>query len=278
MTSGTTSALQFEVVWEHLHQLIGDNITVRTLDHGAPNKLEWSSSGILRTPESSGNTYLLGSSWLQRTWEAIAQGENCFIGQTIPIKQFSSAAMAQLAQLPYAAHTTAPLSIYLIRETAREVADVSKDLTSRDSDVLARLKHALERGVTEKIAAQRMRIGQIELRASLLKAYDGCCALCETRIPDLIRAAHIVRWAGTENARLTPSNAMLLCLTQDGLFELGLIALSDDLQVLVSPKLDLAGSASVMPMVTGLRFRQPRYNPPSSVFLYEHGRRHGFVD
>lgn len=277
MTSGVTSALKFEVVWEHLHQLIGDGITIRTLDHGKPNSFEWSSSGgILLTPESTERTHLLGFSWLQRTWDAIAQGKALTL-QTIPVKLFSSAAIALLAQLPYIQHTISPLSVYLIPEVANELADALEDRSPRDSEVLARLKHVVEKGITEKIVAQRVRIGQSELRATLLKAYEGCCALCEIRIPDLLRAAHIVRWADAEDTRLNPSNALLLCITHDGLFEFGLIALSDDYQVLLSPKLDLAGSPSLTSMVTGLRFRKPRHDPPRERFLSEHRRLHGFV-
>src|SRR5690348_13552401 len=91
---------RFDIVWEHLHQLIGDGITIRTLDSRAPNVVEWSPNDkILLTPLSTGHTHVLGASWLRRTWEALAHGKT-ITARTIPIKEFSSAAMALLANLP----------------------------------------------------------------------------------------------------------------------------------------------------------------------------------
>lgn len=81
-----------------------------------------------------------------------------------------------------------------------------------------------------------LRQGQGEFRQSLLKAYDGRCAITGCDAEAALDAAHIVPYRG--EATNTIVNGLLLRADLHNLFDLGLIAIeSTTMTVVVSPVL-----------------------------------------
>ncbi len=81
------------------------------------------------------------------------------------------------------------------------------------------------------------RRGQDFFRRAVLAAYAGCCCITGIAEPRLIRACHILRWADSEEHRLNPANGLCLNTLHDAAYEEGLIALDDQLRLLVSLRL-----------------------------------------
>lgn len=119
----------------------------------------------------------------------------------------------------------------------------------------------------------KARQGQFKLRKLLLHNYESKCALCNISHPRLLVASHIKPWAGsTAEDRVNPCNAILLCKNHDALFENGFIAFEDDSQVIFSSKFDFVGQK----ISQEISFRQPIMDRPSTNFLMNHRKRHGF--
>lgn len=67
---------------------------------------------------------------------------------------------------------------------------------------------------------------QRQFRDLLMRAYSGRCALCDTRLKEMLVASHITPWSSDRNNRLNPRNGILLCRTHDCLFDTGVIKIS----------------------------------------------------
>lgn len=80
------------------------------------------------------------------------------------------------------------------------------------------------------IAARR---GQASFRASLLDAYDGRCCVTGCDLVDALEAAHIAPYRGDQSNH--PQNGLLLRSDIHTLFDLGLIAIDQGLQLVLAP-------------------------------------------
>lgn len=79
-------------------------------------------------------------------------------------------------------------------------------------------------------------------RRVVVEAYDHTCAICRVRIvtPEgrtSVAAAHIVPWSHSHND--DPRNGMALCGLRHWIFDQGLIGITSEYKVKVSPILDL---------------------------------------
>ena len=77
---------------------------------------------------------------------------------------------------------------------------------------------------------------QHRFRKMLWRAYGGRCCLCESQLPELLVASHIVPWSVDRKNRLNPHNGLLLCRTHDCLFESGLLRISPEFDVEIIEK------------------------------------------
>jgi predicted restriction endonuclease len=95
-------------------------------------------------------------------------------------------------------------------------------------------------GATETEAVRRVRIGQGIYRKRLMDLWEGRCAISGLAVPELLRASHAKPWAecGSDAERLDVFNGLLLAAHLDAAFDVGLIGVGADGEVLVSPKLD----------------------------------------
>lgn len=80
----------------------------------------------------------------------------------------------------------------------------------------------------ERLIIQR--IGQDVFRAGLMDYWQGRCPLTGITDPALLRASHIVPWAGctSDAERLNVHNGLLLSALWDAAFDRGLVTFNDD--------------------------------------------------
>ncbi|MGM3173014.1 HNH endonuclease [Dickeya lacustris] len=81
------------------------------------------------------------------------------------------------------------------------------------------------------------RIGQQLFRKRVLSAYHERCCITGLEEPALLIASHIVPWREAPEHRLDPSNGLCLSALHDKAFDIGLIAVNDNLELLLSPQL-----------------------------------------
>ena len=106
---------------------------------------------------------------------------------------------------------------------------------------------------------------------------DSRSAASATR---LLVASHIVPWSQDKANRLNPSNGLCLSAIHDRAFDKGLIALSDDLKVLVSEQLKRQNDpfiAEVLLPLEGRTIVVPERFSPKAEFVTWH-RNTLFVD
>lgn len=89
----------------------------------------------------------------------------------------------------------------------------------------------------ERITRISVRVNQGFFRASVLAAYNNQCCITGLQQPELLIASHIKPWKDDEQHRLNPQNGLCLNALHDKAFDRGLISLSEDFRVLLSPKL-----------------------------------------
>lgn len=88
-----------------------------------------------------------------------------------------------------------------------------------------------------KSAIVETRIGQSFFRSAVLSAYDFRCCISRLTVPELLVASHIVPWSDNKANRLNPRNGLCLSAIHDRAFDLGLIAISKELRVVLSTRL-----------------------------------------
>ncbi|MCK9196311.1 MAG: HNH endonuclease [Syntrophales bacterium] len=81
----------------------------------------------------------------------------------------------------------------------------------------------------------KVRIKQEFFRKMILSAYDNTCCITGISISELLIASHIVPWSTDTKNRLNPRNGLCLNALHDRAFDKGLISISGDLRIVVSP-------------------------------------------
>ena len=135
-------------------------------------------------------------------------------------------------------------------------------------------------GLTRAALVQVRKNQQIFRRAVLNSYINRCCisGLSEER---LLVASHIVPWSEDKQNRLNPQNGLCLSALHDKAFDVGLITVTPDHRVLVSPSLKRK-SADTFMAESLLKFDQhpivlPERFKPKAEFLAWHGQRFGFT-
>ena len=80
------------------------------------------------------------------------------------------------------------------------------------------------------------RIGQDFFREAVRSAYNERCCITGLSVPSLLIASHIVPWRDDAANRANPRNGLLLSALHDKAFDRGILTITDDMTVLVSPK------------------------------------------
>jgi putative restriction endonuclease len=85
-------------------------------------------------------------------------------------------------------------------------------------------------------AVVRTRVNQGFFRAAVLAAYDCKCCITGLSIPQLLNASHIVPWVVDLKNRTNPRNGLCLNAVHDRAFDCGLLTVTPDFKVRISPK------------------------------------------
>lgn len=86
-----------------------------------------------------------------------------------------------------------------------------------------------------KTAQTQIRVGQHFFRRAVLSAYAGRCCITGLAHSSLLVASHIVPWRSDKNNRLNPRNGLCLSTLHDKAFDKGLITITQDYTVKISP-------------------------------------------
>jgi len=81
----------------------------------------------------------------------------------------------------------------------------------------------------------KVRVNQSFFRSSILASYNNTCCITGIQQPELLVAGHIKPWSLDEKNRLNPRNGIAINALHDKAFENGLITISTDFKIKVSP-------------------------------------------
>jgi putative restriction endonuclease len=132
----------------------------------------------------------------------------------------------------------------------------------------------LPREGKEREALVKRRVNQYFFRKIVLASYGLKCCITGLNIPLLLTASHIIPWAKDEINRMNPQNGLCLNALHDRAFDVGLITITPDLLVRVSPRVEkLSKETSVSDLLMkydGESIRKPKRFLPDKKFLEYH--------
>lgn len=151
--------------------------------------------------------------------------------------------------------------------------DQAIDSLSSDAEADDVLPNFFAENTTAKV---QVRVRQSFFRKAILSSYEGRCCMTGLSDPRLLVASHIVPWAKDEKNRLNPANGLCLSSLHDKAYDRGLITVTPDFVVKVSPQLKAQETNQfAMDYLIGLEGKQivlPRKFSPLREFLDYHCR------
>lgn len=128
-----------------------------------------------------------------------------------------------------------------------------------------------------RAAIVRIRVNQGFFRAAVLAAHNDRCCITGLSIPSLLTASHIVPWSMDTKNRTNPRNGLCLNALHDKAFDSGLLTVTPDLKVKLSPRTksksaDIA-AREFLQRFDGAPILQPRRFAPDAVFLHYHNEK-----
>jgi len=119
-----------------------------------------------------------------------------------------------------------------------ESTKVAAQYYSRGGKIFPYVKDALSLASTENVAWLAEGISRTLFREKLLSTYDSRCCVTGLANEDFLSAIHIKSWGHSDHAeRIASSNGLLLNSLHNKAFGEGLITVTDDRQVLLSPRI-----------------------------------------
>jgi putative restriction endonuclease len=138
---------------------------------------------------------------------------------------------------------------------------------------VAEERHDFPEGKTRE-ALVRTRVNQGFFRAAVLAAYGARCCITGLSIVQLLNASHIVPWTIDVKNRTNPRNGLCLNAIHDRAFDCGLLTITPDLKVRLSPKAKGgAADGAVREFLwrfEGISISPPRRFAPDANFLRYH--------
>jgi HNH endonuclease len=120
----------------------------------------------------------------------------------------------------------------------------------------------------------RTRINQGFFRAAVLAAYGNRCCITGLSVAMLLNASHIVPWAVDVKNRTNPRNGICLNAIHDRAFDSGLLTVTLDMKVKLSPKIKGADAEGAVRdfiwRFEGTSISLPRRFTPDESFLRFH--------
>jgi putative restriction endonuclease len=122
----------------------------------------------------------------------------------------------------------------------------------------------------------RVRVNQGFFRAAVLAAYGERCCITGLSIPQLLTASHIVPWSVDAGNRTNPRNGLCLNAIHDRAFDCGLLTVTPDLRIKLSPRIKRAAKENtareMFGQYDGASISLPQRFAPSEEFLFYHNR------
>jgi putative restriction endonuclease len=97
----------------------------------------------------------------------------------------------------------------------------------------------------EKERLVKTRVNQSFFRQTVLSANNYSCCITGLGVPELLIASHIIPWSKAAKDRLNPRNGLCLNALHDKAFDKGLITITADYKIKISPKLLVKPSAPI---------------------------------
>ncbi|NLF41224.1 MAG: HNH endonuclease, partial [Bacteroidales bacterium] len=125
-----------------------------------------------------------------------------------------------------------------------------------------------------RIREVKTRVNQNVFRQIVLANYESRCAVSGIDIPELLVASHIVPWSKSENDRLNPENGICLSSLYDKAFDKGLIAINNELKIILSSDLKKKSNqnyyVTFFSGIEGAKIQLPMKYLPNKEFLEFH--------
>lgn len=122
-------------------------------------------------------------------------------------------------------------------------------------------------------ALVKLRVNQGFFRSAILAAYNSTCCITGIQVSELLCASHIVPWSVDTNNRTNPRNGLCLNALHDRAFDRGLIAISSEYRVKVSPSIKTGNRPGLQGLVLDyddVQIHLPSHFRPDPSFLQYH--------
>jgi len=123
-------------------------------------------------------------------------------------------------------------------------------------------------------AIVKIRINQRFFRSAVLAAYNMRCCITGLSLPELLNASHIVPWRIDSKNRTNPRNGLCLNAIHDRAFDCGLLTVTTDYSVRLSPIIQRAKKDDTLLVFfrpyDGVRITLPSRFKPDPEFLRYH--------
>ena len=158
---------------------------------------------------------------------------------------------------------------------AFESEELLEKITGRGSQVFEEAKQFPEGRTRETLV--RARVNQGFFRAAVLAAYEARCCITGLPVPELLNASHIVPWALDIKNRTNPRNGLCLNVIHDRAFDCGLLTVTTDFRVQLSPKVKAKSADTAVKELLcrydGVSISLPRRFSPDQECLRFHNER-----
>jgi putative restriction endonuclease len=142
------------------------------------------------------------------------------------------------------------------------------------SSLPAEQKALFPEGIQREAIVQ-VRVNQGFFRSAILAAYDSKCCITGLSVAELLCASHIVPWSIDSKNRTNPQNGLCLNAIHDRAFDRGLLTITSDYRVRVSPLLTKVKDDGVKSLILpydGRSMNLPARFQPDASFLEYHNK------
>jgi putative restriction endonuclease len=126
----------------------------------------------------------------------------------------------------------------------------------------------------ERESIVKTRVNQSFFRKAVLAAYDFQCCITGLSVPELLNASHIIPWSANIENRVNPKNGLCLNAIHDRAFDRGLLTVTPDFRVKISPLVkNMTSDIAVQELLLrydNLEIRLPTRFKPNIEFLDYH--------
>ena len=150
-----------------------------------------------------------------------------------------------------------------------------EQLTGRTSELVEVAQEFPEGRSREALI--RARVNQGFFRAAVLASYGARCCITGLSIAQLLTASHIVPWSVDIKNRTNPRNGLCLNALHDRAFDCGLLTVTPDLKVKLSPRVKRnpteRAAREFLGRYEGVSISLPRRFAPNTDFLHYHNEK-----